>query len=183
MKSPPMTGSSGSSDSKKIVTQRTAAGVEKSLTRAKSVGTLGQTTRKDSPPREGKTSPRERKKWPRERKKSYKKTVRKVATEAREDEGSKIEVEGIVSADDYDVKGAMAEIYFDLQRIAAGQFIGSLDEILDEILDVIPDEIPDEMDWCRESDVTDAELREVSVGVKSIISKFSYPSSKSTTAC
>ena len=178
MKSPPMTGSSGSSDSKQVVVHRTGAGVEKSLARAKSVGTLGQTTRKDSPPRQEKNSPRERKKWPRERKKSHKKTVRKVAAEARKDEGPKIEVERSISTDEYDVKGAMADFYFYLQRIAAGQFIG----MLDEFPDVTPDEMGDEMDWCREIEVTDAELHEVSVGVKSIISKFPHPSSKTATA-
>ena len=176
MKSPPTTGSSGSSDSKKVVMHRTGAGVEKSLARAKSAGTLGQTTRKDSPPRQGRNSPRERKKWPRERKKSHKKTVRKLASGAQKNEGSKTEVERSISNDDYDVKGAMAEIYFDLQRIAAGQFLGTLDEM--------PDEMPDEMDFCvcGEPEMTDAELHEVSIGVKSIVSKFSYPSSKYTTA-
>ena len=164
-----MTGSSGSSDSKKAVMHRTGAGVEKSLARSKSVGTLGQTTRKDSPPRQGKNSPRERKKWPRERKTSHRKIGRKSASEARKDEGSKIEVERNMSTDSYDVKGAMAEIYFDLQRIAAGQAIRMSDE-MDEM---------DEIDFCGEPEVTDAELHEVSVGVKSIISKFSYPSSRS----
>ena len=177
MKSPPMTGSSGSSgssDSKKVVMHRTGAGVQKSLARAKSVGTLGQTTRKDSPPRQEKNSPRERKKWPRERKKSQEKTVRKLASEAQKDEGSKTEVDRIISTDDYDVKGAMAEIYFDLQQIAAGQFKETLDEMSDDM--------PDEFDWCGEPEVTDAELHEVSIGVKSIISKFSYSSSKYTFA-
>ena len=172
MKSPPTTGSSGSSDNKKVVINRTGAGVEKSLARAKSAGTLGQTTtRKDSPPRQGKNSPRERKKWPRERKKSHKKTVRKLASEAQKDEGSKIEVARSTSTNDYDVKGAMSEIYFDLQSIAAGQAIRPPYEI-----------DPDEMDFCGEPEVTDAELHEVSVGVKSIISKFSNPSSKFTIA-
>ena len=165
MKSPPMTESSGSSDGKKVVMHRTGAGVEKSLARAKSVGTLGQTTREDGP-RQGKNFPRERKKWPRGRKSLHQTTVGRLASEAPKEEGSKAEAENSISTDTYDVKGAMAEIYFDLQRIAAGQATG----------------IPNEMDFCGEPEVTDAELHGVSVGVKNIISKFSYPSSKSTIA-
>ena len=159
MKSTPVTGSSGSSnDSKKAVIHRTGAGVEKSLARSKSVGTLGQKTREDGPPK-GKN-------FPRERKRSHRKTVRGLASEVPREEGSKAEAEKSISSDTYDVKGAMAEIYFDLHRIAAGQAKGT----------------PDEMDFYGESEVTDAELHGVSVGVKSIISKFSYPSSKPTIA-
>lgn len=163
MKSPPRTGSSGSStDGKKVAPHPTGSGVKKSSARPKTIGKAVQVT--------GGHSPRKERKWQvffdsAREVSSGNETVRARLSQVLAEESSKKNAKKNASKDagersEYDVKGLMAQIYQNLHRVATAQASeaapgGAQTER------VSPGKLRD----------TSLFLQEVSVGVTSVISK------------
>lgn len=182
MKSPPKTGSSGSSPvSKELALHPKKSGVTKSPTQTKKAIKVVEAT-------EGK-SPQELKKWQafldsahnaiadtktvqallfsaieEERFKKEAEEAGHTDNSARKEDHSKNEADQVAHKDEgesseYDVKGLMAQIYQDLHNVAADQYSRGFAS-------------DDEDDDPEEASRMDDLLREVSAGVKIVISKF-----------
>lgn len=174
MKSPPVNGSSGSSiGGLKVASHSTGSGVKKSSTGTKKVGKVVHATRGESP--------QEERKW-----QAFVDSARGVSADNEtvwagpdhnlkekqfEKEAEKFSYKKPRERPGYDVKGLMAQIYEDLHTVAAAQ-----------ASKVIFGEAPTERLCLGELSESDLSLREISVGVASVISKSLHsPSTSAST--
>ena len=162
MKSPPKTGSSGSSTgSKASVSRPSSSGIHKACARPKKAAKVVQSTEEGSP---------QNKKWQAFvdtacDTRADNETVKSLLFSALEEERSKKEADklpptGTGECSEYDVKELMTQIYRDLHNVAEAQYSKYMDG---------------GRRWFGEPDETDLVLDEVSVGVESVISKSFWP--------